>query len=117
SGPGCSHWDAELPKGGQSLLEAPLPLAFTVKVSAWNAGDQGSIPGSGRSPGEGNGNPLQYSCLENPMVGYIQGTLKSLLQHYSSNASILQRSAFFTIQFSHPYMTTGKTIALTRRTL
>ena len=40
-----------------------------VKASAWNAGDRGSIPGSGRSPGEGNGNPLQYSCLENPMEG------------------------------------------------
>ena len=40
-----------------------------VKVSASNAGDLGSIPGSGRSPGEGNGNPLQYSCLENPMDG------------------------------------------------
>ena len=40
-----------------------------IKVSSWNAGDQGSIPGSGRSPGEGNGNPLQYSCLENPMDG------------------------------------------------
>ena len=39
------------------------------KVSAYNAGDQGSIPGSGRSLGEGNGNPLQYSCLENPMDG------------------------------------------------
>ena len=39
-----------------------------VKASASNAGDPGSIPGSGRSPGEGNGNPLQYSCLENPMV-------------------------------------------------
>ena len=37
------------------------------KASAYNAGDLGSIPGSGRSPGEGNGNPLQYSCLENPM--------------------------------------------------
>ena len=45
-----------------------------------------------------------------------QGTLKSLLQHHSSKASILQRSAFFTVQLSHPYMTTGKTIALTRRT-
>ena len=45
-----------------------------------------------------------------------QGTLKSLLQHHSSKASILQCSAFFTVQFSHPYMTTGKTIALTRRT-
>ena len=46
----------------------------------------------------------------------VQGTLKSLLEHHSSKASILQRSAFFMIQLSHPYMTTGKTIALTRRT-
>ena len=45
----------------------------------------------------------------------VQGTLKSLLQHHSSKASILQCSAFFTVQLSHPYMTTGKTIALTRR--
>ena len=42
-------------------------VAQTVKMSACNAGDPGLIPGSGRSPGEGNGNPLQYSCLENPM--------------------------------------------------
>ena len=46
----------------------------------------------------------------------VQGTLKSLLQYHSSKASILQCSAFFTIQLSHPYMTTGKTIVLTRRT-
>ena len=46
----------------------------------------------------------------------VQGTLKSLLQHYSSKASILRRSAFFTFQLSHPYMTTGETIALTKRT-
>ena len=46
----------------------------------------------------------------------VQGTLKSLLQHHSSKASILQCSAFFIVQLSHPYMTTGKTIALTRRT-
>ena len=46
----------------------------------------------------------------------VQGTLKSLLQHHSSKASILLRSAFFTVQLSHPYMTTGKTIALTRQT-
>ena len=46
----------------------------------------------------------------------VQGTLKSLLQHHSSKASILQHSAFFTVQLSHPYMTNGKTIALTRRT-
>ena len=45
-----------------------------------------------------------------------QGTLKSLLQHHSSKASILWLSAFFMVQLSHPYMTTGKTIALTRRT-
>ena len=234
-----------------------------VKNLPANAGDLGSIPGSGISPGGGNGNPLQYSCLENPMdrgawqatqsmglqrVGYdwahrqgckntlcdtlmmntchlisqsvqllsrvqlfatpwitahqaslsitssqslltlmsiesampyrhlilcrpllllppippsirvfssestlhmrwpkywsfsfsispsnehpalisfrtdlldllaVQGSLKSLLQHHSSKASILWRSAFFTVQLSHPYMTTGKTIALTRHT-
>jgi len=46
----------------------------------------------------------------------VQGTLNSLLQHHSSKASILQRSAFFTVQLSHPYMTTGKTITLTRWT-
>ena len=46
----------------------------------------------------------------------VQGTLKRLLQHHSSKASILQRSAFFTVQLSHPYMSTGKAIALTRRT-
>ena len=46
----------------------------------------------------------------------VQGTLKSLLQHHSSKASILWRSAFLIVQLSHPYMTTGKTIALTRRT-
>ena len=46
----------------------------------------------------------------------VQGTLKSLLQHHNSKASFLQRSAFFTVQLSHPYMTTGKTIALTRWT-
>ena len=44
-------------------------MAKIVKTSAYNAEDLGSIPGLGRSPGEGNGNPLQYSCLENPMDG------------------------------------------------
>ena len=46
----------------------------------------------------------------------VQGTLKSLLQHHSSKVSVLRHSAFFTVQLSHPFMTTGKTIALTRRT-
>ena len=68
------------------------------------------------------------SCPSNEYPGLIsfrmdwldlladQGTLKSLLQHHSSKASILLHSAFFTVQLLHPYMTTGKTIALTRRT-
>ena len=46
-----------------------FPGGFDGEASAYNAGDPGSIPGSGRSSGEGNGNPLQYSCLENPMDG------------------------------------------------
>ena len=46
-----------------------FPGGSDGKVSAYNAGNPGSIPGLGRSPGEGNGNPLQYSCLENPMDG------------------------------------------------
>ena len=46
----------------------------------------------------------------------VEGTLKSLFQHHSTKASILQRSAFFMVELSHPYMTTGKTIALTRQT-
>ena len=46
-----------------------FPGGSEVKASARTAGDPGSIPGSGRSPGEGNGNPLQHSCLENPMEG------------------------------------------------
>ena len=53
--------------------------------------------------------------LQNGLLA-VQGTLKSLLQHHSSKASILRHSAFFTIQLSHPYMTTGKTMALTRWT-
>ena len=50
-----------------SLSRDPFPGASEVKASASNVGNPGLIPGSGRSPGEGNGNPLQYSCLENPM--------------------------------------------------
>ena len=57
----CSH---EIKR---HLLLGVFPGGSEVKASAWNAGDLGSIPGSGRSPGEGNGTPLQYSCLENPM--------------------------------------------------
>ena len=59
----CSH---EIKR---RLLLGVFPGGSEVKVSALNAGDLGSIPGSGSSPGEGNGSPLQYSCLENPMDG------------------------------------------------
>ena len=63
--------------------------------------------------------PNEYSGLISFRIDWfglaVQGTLKSLLQHHSSKASILQCSAFFIVQLSHPYMTTGKTIAFTRR--
>ena len=51
------------------MKERSFPGGLYDKASAYNAGDLGSIPGLGRSPREGNGNPLQYSCLENPMDG------------------------------------------------
>ena len=51
------------------MLNMGFPSSSEVKASACNEGDLGLIPGLGRSPGEGNGNPLQYSCLENPMDG------------------------------------------------
>ena len=50
-----------------SILSEVFPHRLVGKESAFNVGEPGSIPGSGRSPGEGNGSPLQYSCLENPM--------------------------------------------------
>ena len=108
-----------------------------VKSLPFNAGDADSVPGLGRSSEERNDNPLQYSCLENLMdrgtwwatdrgvtkswidwfdLLTVQGTLKCLLQHHNLEALILWCSAFFMIQLSHPYMTTGKTIVLTRRT-
>ena len=67
-------------------LDMSFPGGSDGKASAYNdAGDQGSIPRSGRSPGEGNGNPLQYSCLENPMDGgvwlaTVHGVTKSQTQ-------------------------------------
>ena len=58
-----------MPKNAQTTTQLGFPGGLEGKASACNAGDPGSIPESGRSPGEGNGNPLQYSCLENPMDG------------------------------------------------
>ena len=54
-----------------SLVDLASLVAQVIKVSVYNVGDVGSIPGSGRSPGEGNGNPLQFSCLENSMDGGV----------------------------------------------
>ena len=76
----CQTFFISLSSGRRKQTSVTLfPLLYTnlkgfpggseVKASAWNTGDPGSIPGLGRSPGEGNGNPLQYSCLENPMEG------------------------------------------------
>ena len=53
--------------GEEGDIERDFPGGLDGKASVYNAGDLGSIPGSGRSPGEGNGNSLQYACLENPM--------------------------------------------------
>ena len=58
-----------------------FPGGSEVKVSAYSVGDLGSIPRSGRSPGEGNGNPLQYSCLENPMDSGLQSTGSPRVRH------------------------------------
>ena len=83
----------------------------------------GSFPGSQffASGGQSIGVSNEYSGLISSRMDWldllvVQGTLKSLLQHHSSKASILLHSAFFIVQLSHPYMTTGKTIALTRWT-
>ena len=75
----------------------------------------------GQSIGVSNFQSFQYSRLISFRIDWldllvVQGTLKSLLQHHSSKVSILRRSAFFIVQLSHLYMTTGKTIALTRWT-
>ena len=62
--PGALEWQTTK----STIFLLGFPGGSEDKESAYNAGDLGSIPGLGRSPGEGNGNPLQYSCLENPMV-------------------------------------------------
>ena len=66
----CWNYQGEFDGGGSTnTIYICFPGGSEVKASAWNVGDPGSIPELGRSPGEGNGNPLQYSCLENPMDG------------------------------------------------
>ena len=72
--PDLNEGPQKMSRQESSPLNIPIPLnifpgSSDGKASAYNTGDPGSISGSGRSPGKGNGNPLQYSCLENPMNG------------------------------------------------
>ena len=71
-------------------------VAQMVKASAYNAGDPGSIPGLGRSTGEGNGNPLQYSCLENPMD---RGAWQAIVHGVAK--SLTRLSDFTSLHFKH----------------
>jgi len=111
----------QAPIGGVFLTVSDLvlpngnPGGSEVKVSTCNAGDLGLIPGLGRSPGEGNGNPLQYSCLENPMYGgawwaTVHGVIKSWTRlsdftlmaiHFCSN-KLLKSFKCFSFYFNIP---------------
>ena len=84
---------------GPNLAMKGFPGGSEVKASASNAGDLGSIPGSGRFPGEGNGNPLQYSCLENPTGGGARwATVHEVAKSWT-------RLSNFTFTFFHLAMT------------
>ena len=82
-----------------SLIQGYFPGGSEVKESTCNAGDPGSIPGSGKSPGEGNGNPLQYSCLENPM-NPIDGEAWQSTFHRVTESDTPGRLHFFTSSHS-----------------
>ena len=99
------------------LQSFPASRSFPVSQLFTSGGQSigASVLSSSISPSN------EYSGLISFRMGWldllaVQGTLKSLLQHHSSKASILQHSAFFKVQLSHPFMTAGKTIALTRQT-
>ena len=116
------HWvgDTIQPSHSLSSPSPPDPNAPSIRVSSnestlhmrwpkyWSFSF--SISPSNEQPGP---NSFRMDWLD---LLAVQGTLKTLLQHHSSKAPILLHSAFFTFQLSHPYMTTGKTIALTRQT-
>ena len=104
-------------------LSSPSPLAFNLSqhqgLFQWVSSSHQVAKGLAFQLQHQPSN--EYSGLISLRIDWfdllaVQGTLKSLLQHHSSKASILQCSAFFRVQLSHPYMTTGKTIALTRQT-
>ena len=83
-----------------------FPCDSDGKASAYNAGDLGSIPGSGSSPGEGNSNPLQYSCLENPMDG---GAWQATVHMVAKSRTPLSNLTFtFNVYKGFPHSSTGK---------
>ena len=100
-----------------SSCPQPLPASESFPVSqlfAWG-GQSTGVWGFSIIPSKEHPGLISFRMDWLDLLA-VRGTLKSLLQHHSSKASILRRSAFFTVQLSHPYMTTGKTIALTRWT-
>ena len=113
-----SHWWCQ-PTVSSSLIPfsscpQSFPASGSFHMSQFFASGGQSIRASASASNEYSG---LISCRMDWLdLLAVQGTLKSLFQHHSFKASILQRSAFFTVQLSHPYMTTGKTIALARRT-
>ena len=85
-----------------------VPCGSDSKVSAYNVGDLGSIPASGRSPGEGNGNPLQYSCLENPMDGgvwwaIVNGVAKSQTRLSNFTTTTTKLEGQYRIKLKHTH--------------
>ena len=102
---------------GRTDAEAEAPILWPPDVKCWLIRKDPDARSFSFSISPSN----EYSGLISFRMDWmdllaVQGTLKSLLQHHSSKASILQHSAFFIVQLSHPYMTTGKTITSTRRT-
>ena len=89
-----------MPKNAQTTAQLGFPGDSEVKASASNVGDLGSIPGSGRSPGEGNGNPLQYSGLENSTGYVVHGVTKSWTQ-------LCDFHFHFPLPFLNPAWTSG----------
>ena len=117
------HWFGDAIQPSHPLL-SPSPSSFNLSQHQRLIPISQLFPSGGQSTGASASasvlpvNIQGWFPLE--LIGFdllkVQGTLKSLLRHHSSKASILQCSAFFIVQVSHPYMTTGKTIALARRT-
>ena len=117
------HWVGDAIQPSHPLLSPSPPIPKSLPASgsfpmsqrfAWGGQSIGVSASASVLPmNTQDWSPLEWDWLD---LLAVQGTLKSLLQHYSSKASILRRSAFFTVQLSQAYMTTGKTIALTRWT-